>query len=343
MAMVWRYTNLIEPMLQAGAKYDLVVAAGKGDLAFIKQAMSGVGQTSRDTQMDEKALSFAANIGQLEVVDYLLDQGVTARLADMVLIGYLDEIQRLIDGGADVNVEDENGYTPLDVAAIEGQNEAVKLLAFNGADLDATDFMENAYTWERFDSYELLIDLGVDPQAPYKDGSTALHWAANCEASYTKFLLEQGVDVNAVDDQLSTPLHRAAYYENLEVLELLIASGANLDAQDKYGETPLLELLGWSDAPYICLKALLAAGANPDIPRQEDSTPLLHTIGFGKTAPIELLLKYGVDVDYITESGDTALSRALLYEMNEIAAILREHGAKEPSEEMLWDIEHQEW
>ena len=48
-----------------------------------------------------------------------------------------------------------------------------------------------------------------------------------------------GANVNAKDDQGTTPLLRAAYFGHKEIAELLIANGANVNSKSKYGKTPL--------------------------------------------------------------------------------------------------------
>ena len=72
-------------------------------------------------------------------------------------------------------------------------------------------------------------------------GWTPLHFAArDGYKEIVELLIAKGADVNAKDnDGGTTPLHHAASYGRNEVVELLIAKGADVNAKDNYGGTPL--------------------------------------------------------------------------------------------------------
>jgi hypothetical protein len=74
---------------------------------------------------------------------------------------------------------------------------------------------------------ELLLELGVDPNAIHPGGWTALHHTARrCHPALTKLLLEHGANVDAVKDDGFTPLHVAALNGHCEVVTLLLEHGA---------------------------------------------------------------------------------------------------------------------
>jgi len=100
---------------------------------------------------------------------------------------------------------------------------------------------------------KLLLAHGADPRTPTKEKSTALMAAAGLgydEGRHTawtephslaavQLVLEQGADVNAVDENGNTALHGAAFTGANSVVRLLAAKGARLDAKDKLGYLPV--------------------------------------------------------------------------------------------------------
>lgn len=125
---------------------------------------------------------------------------------------YIKITNLLIGAGANLNIPDSDGRTPLAKAVICGANKIAKLLIDAGAKLDVRD----------------------------NDGYTPLHNAANYgNTKSTNLLIEAGVDLNVETGCGCTPLHVAVYYANIEVVRLLIAAGANLEAKDDRSKTPL--------------------------------------------------------------------------------------------------------
>jgi ankyrin repeat protein len=94
-------------------------------------------------------------------------------------------------------------------------------------------------------------------------GETALHIVtARRDAAWLGFLLAKGADPNARDGKGVTPLVLACNLGFTEGLEVLIAHGARVDEPSGTGETPLIAAVHRRDIQMI--RTLLKAGANPD-------------------------------------------------------------------------------
>jgi cytochrome c len=84
-----------------------------------------------------------------------------------------------------------------------------------------------------------LLDEGADINEA-DTFATALHWAALSDhAEVVAVLAARGADLNAKSDLLGTPLHAAAQRDHSGVVLVLLDHGANVDSRDRDGSTPL--------------------------------------------------------------------------------------------------------
>jgi ankyrin repeat protein len=193
----------------------------------------------------------AAGDGRLELVQTLLkdDAGLVfvrdvngyTPLFSAVVYGRMDVTWFLLSNNAEVNVRDNFGNTPLQLAP---SREIAELLATHKADVNSrnaagyTPFL-NAAASGRTAVMELLLAHGAELNTKSVYGWTPLHQAACGHIDTVKFLLSKGVDVNGKDNKGRTALHVAAFCSKKEMVELLLANKAEVQATDTGGFTPL--------------------------------------------------------------------------------------------------------
>lgn len=199
--------------------------------------------------------------------------------------------------GFDVNAMDETGMTALCWASRNGHVEVVRF----------------------------LVDRGADVERPSCGGMRPLHHAANyVQLEVMKELLDRGADLRTADDAGNTPLHwfappalrdprrsltrrtisaarRAAARGVLNTAQMLIEAGADVNAVNKHGATPLHASTNnghvrwaapWRCVPssaltrarapvrqVSCMQKLLSAGANLQAQDDDRSTPLVRCLG----------------------------------------------------------------
>jgi ankyrin repeat protein len=94
-----------------------------------------------------------------------------------------------------------------------------------------------------------------------------------CRADLVELLLKHGADPNARDAQGGTPLYYAARDGCVEVVRiLLLRQGADLNARDAEGNTPLHRAA--ANCRYTLAQLLIQHGADPNAKNNQDKTPL---------------------------------------------------------------------
>ncbi|GAF95273.1 unnamed protein product, partial [marine sediment metagenome] len=81
--------------------------------------------------------------------------------------------------------------------------------------------------------------LMIERAEKAKDANLFLKAIKKGDIERIKKLISQGADVNAKDNRGMTPLHKAAYYGRRQMAKVLIAKGANVNGTDTAGQTPL--------------------------------------------------------------------------------------------------------
>lgn len=143
--------------------------------------------------------------------------------------GYIAITRLLIRQGADVDLVNRDGQTPIYAALMAGRTQVAKLLYENGATLDA-DHLLHETARNRVadrDVIEFLIRHGGDINKADASGNTALHTAVNGGFRVvSKFLISQGADVSALNRDGHSPLKLASDNNNPDLIDLLKRNGA---------------------------------------------------------------------------------------------------------------------
>src|SRR5262245_32368718 len=140
-------------------------------------------------------------------------------------------------------------------------------------------------------------------------------------------LSKQRSAVNTPDVDGMTPLDWAAHWDELAIVKLLLAAGANAKAANRYGVTPLHEASLVANVPMM--EALLKAGANPNAAYGSGETPLMTAARTGYLDAVKLLIDRGANVDAAEEfRGQTPLMFAAAENHAEVVKLLIDRGAQ---------------
>ncbi|KAL8597549.1 hypothetical protein ACOMHN_033420 [Nucella lapillus] len=203
-----------------------------------------------------------------------------------------DVTRNLLQAGADVNTQDEDGVTPF---------------------LEASRVCHS-------DTMELLIHYGADVNTLNKQGDTPLLEALRKgHSDSVKLLIVHGADVNIQNKQGDTPLLEASRSGHSDTVKVLIDHGADVNIQNKQGYTPLLEASreGHSDTVELLIdhEADVSVNTNDStisilhqIPSKSDPSTALHwACQHGMIQTVTLLIQHQADVTATSRKGQTAL------------------------------------
>ncbi|GAB3828522.1 ankyrin repeat domain-containing protein [Hymenobacter jeollabukensis] len=280
----------------------------------------------------------------------------------------------LLAAGADPAEEDVNGMRPLHHAVTCGEMGMARYLVTHGAAVDAPNgegatALHLAVRRRDVPLVRLLLRQGASMTAANWAGYNALHLAAETGLPETiALLLRAGAAPDARTasetslyteprgfypkrtDWHSTPLHCAAREGRAEAAGLLLAAGADPNAQDEQGRTPL----GWALAlqredhtaendgearrnrwPGVArnttklVAALLAKGADASLPDQTGSTPLHAALWwYADTVLVRQLLAHGASPNATDHAGNTPAAQALEPLTLPVLQLLLAHGAR---------------
>ena len=197
-------------------------------------------------------------------------------------------MQKYISEGVDINILDENSWTPLHLVC-DGRGDYVglELLVQNGAEINAltergtSPLLMLAHAKASAKEFKLLLESGAKPEIPNLYGWTCLHWTAADR--------------------------------NLEVCKLLLSyEEVKIDAKDDNGNTPLHWMFEWPNASPELVRLFLDRGANANEQNKESRGPLFAACVEGNVSGARLLMEYGADVnDDENVFGETALHAAV--------------------------------
>ena len=144
---------------------------------------------------------------------------------------------------------------------------------------------------------DALAKKGRVPFEAFPDDPIRAAYRGDVEA--LKRFIEDGFSPNAGNEVDYTALMGAARGESLNVIRFLLSHGGQAALADKRGYTAshwaVAQSVGQASRQVACLRALLDAGANPNAQNQEGTTPLMNAAWFGCLDSVRELLRRGAD------------------------------------------------
>jgi len=246
--------------------------------------------------------------------------------------GDLKSVQQYIENGVDINLLNDDGFTAIMLASIDGHLEIVKYLVENGANVNIKITSNEGDYWR-----------------------TSLHFATLFRhLEVVKYLVENGADINATDNYHNTSLMNASEKGYKKIVKYLMESGADINFGDFYGNTALIiaqkhehtEIIKLLEDEAKNMETLIEGSRNGDLEKVKESVKKLVNINFQDKNENTVLILASIEnhievVKYLIESGAdlniknnveyTALMYAIQNDSTDIAKLLIDAGAEEDS------------
>ncbi|XP_018587450.2 transient receptor potential cation channel, subfamily N, member 1 isoform X3 [Scleropages formosus] len=261
-----RDVEMVKVLAEHGANVDmqndkgqtpLHIAAGLGDEPLLKYLCYCRANPNIMDKKDRTPLHIVAERGFTNLVEILTERfrsSVLARTKDGSTLmhvasqsGHPDTALAFLKKGVPLYMPNKSGAVCLHAAARSGHAGVVKALLLKGAQVDT--ITKDGYTALHLAVQAckpLVVEtlLGFGAQVQCKGGKakeTPLHIAAQVKEgkNVAEMLLKSGADVNAEQENGETAVHVAARHGNLQTLKALIEEGGDVTWQSKAGENPL--------------------------------------------------------------------------------------------------------
>ena len=365
----------VERLLKGGAKVNsplpsgetpLMTAARVGRLEVVRALVAaGADVNVAEKQKGQTALMWAVAEQHQDVARFLLDSKAqpTARshagftpLLFAVRMGHLELVNMLLAAGASLEEEDATGATPLILATVRGHADLAMMLLDRGANARASTPGFTALHW---------ASAKWETQTTHDYPDAVGEWEAlggvkKNKMALIRSLIAHGADVNATLTKSpprfgyhmfaqikldgATPFWLAALSADLEVMKLLVASGANPKLTSADGTTPLMVAAGVGrvagDSLIPEADSVAAArycfelGNEINAQNSTGYTALHGTAFYGLDDVATLLVSLGADMEIKNKKGETPLkiaegtvNQAMLVSHPSTAAVLRKLAA----------------
>jgi ankyrin repeat protein len=259
------------------------------------------------------------------------------KFIEMATMGNIDEVNRAIDMGIEIDELGAKGHTALMAAAYHGHRSIVNILLSAGADpnlLSDDDGLGAAgmtalmlaagsfFASNRHQLVKLLIAGGADINQRGAGGKTAIFYAALAGSGYAdcvEVAIANGADLHLQDDRGHTVLSAVAAAENYGMFNLLMQAGASTAGLESI---QLIQAAGAGNADRV--KSLLATNVNLDLDR---GAAISNAAAAGHTAIVELLIQAGANVNLRDKLGFTPIASAAYAGYGQIVQLLIDAGA----------------
>ncbi len=274
------HAKVLQLLLTSEDAAGLALYASVGDLASVNRLLAKEVDVNEPDKGNNTPLILAARNGHVEVV------------------------RTLLINKAEVNHINHEKIGALQYAVESDDANLVKLMLAGGADVAVRNEIDQGLLHLALSHAvaEVLIAVGADPNLKDAEGMTPLHHATILgDLALLRLLVEFDADVNSPDNGGLTPLHLAARYDHAEIAGYLLKQGADPNRFTHQGDRPLHTCSKSRKHPRMVAGLLVRAGAELNAKNKAGQTPLDL-----EEASIEQYIGIGLDAVFLERVHQTA-------------------------------------
>jgi len=322
----------------------LIVAIKNRNIPIVKSLVDHGANINESDRYGISPLIYSIKNMDVDTVKYLVDAGADVERCDKagetplihaIINGNLAIIKYLIEGGVDVNRRNSSGHKPLVIAFKNSNHQIVQCLIDSGAnDDDPTE--EGKRTSEKTsinNSLSILFAEG-NPQSEQKDSNknnkfalsmSLFHAIGKGDIDMVEKLVASGADIHRRNLDGMTPLIYASKVGDIGIVKYMIKCGSFINMMDRYGYTALIYAIKNNDLDIV--QCLIENKININSVNEYGYTPLIYAIKLRHIEIIKCLVDNGANVNELDKNVYTPLFYAIKTRNIEIIKYLIHHGA----------------
>ncbi|KAI3325913.1 ankyrin repeat-containing domain protein [Xylariaceae sp. AK1471] len=342
--------NLEIPYFRGTSTTPLCIASVAGFVSTARVLLKRGANVKFRSHLQSTPLTLAASEGNADIIGCLVkegkadiehtDTGDSASSQNPLFIacewGSPLAVEKLVELGVDPSKPDDNGWSPIIIAATFGQLRSIQILLDHGVNIETAGPgghetpLQYALAGGHIEAFRRLLEKGANPSSPrfrlpllVKVTDPRLPISDEERISFAKLLLEHAVDINATDMQGRSALSYACGNAQLDFAKYLLNFNPDINLAAKDGRTALYEAARCQNVPLVTL--LLDKGADANLSPSNGNIPLYFSADSAEMT--RLLAQRTKNIDTPSDSGITQLMVAASKGWTESVKVLLEHKA----------------
>lgn len=264
-------------------------------------------------------LRIAVATGNIDIAQSLLTLGASPNyrsdgMSSALLLclenEYFKLAELMVEHGAEVDIRNAKGWTPLIWAAMKGRQKAVEFLLARGANIhactnDGWNAVTGAYFKKRTSIVDLLLSKGAVFGAKYAEAALLSAYHNGYGDVVLHLLNEMSTSPNVSDEKDVSLLAKAVEKADWPLVKVLLAKGADVNVMTSKGSPLIAHLAKNGEDEMIAF--FLGHGADVNLASSTGKTAFYIAAAFNQIESIKLLASNGASINYQTETGWTAL------------------------------------